>query len=57
MVDCHSKVTPSTLTPLGANEHGKLHKELWSYSSVISMLIYLASNTHPDLAFSVNQAA
>jgi len=43
MVDCHLKLTPSTLMPLGADDHGKLHKEKWSYSSMAEMVLYLAT--------------
>ena len=57
MVDCHAKATPTALIPLGKNDTGPAWKENWSYSSVIGMLLYLVSNTHPDLAFTVNQAA
>ena len=56
MVDCHLKLMPSTLMPFVAEDQGKLHKETWSSSSVIGMLLYLAY-TQPNLAFSVNQAA
>ena len=57
MIDCHSKTMPTTRIPLGSNDNGPIRKENWSYSSVMGMLLYLASNTCPDLAFAVNQAA
>ena len=53
---CHSKVTPPTLVPLGSDDNSKIYGEVWSYSSMFCMLLYLASNTHPDLAFAVNPA-
>ena len=48
---------PASTTPLGKDEQGAPRKEQWSYSSVIGMLLYLASNSRPDIAFAVNQAA
>ena len=31
--------------------------EKWSYSSVVGMLLYLASNSRPDIAFATHQCA
>ena len=31
--------------------------EPWSYPSIIGMLLYLSTNTCPDIAFAVSQAA
>ena len=33
------------------------HKKAWNYCSVVGMLLYLASNSHPDIAFAVHQCA
>ena len=32
-------------------------KEAWKYSSVVGMLLYLSTNTRPDIAFAVSQVA
>ena len=48
---------PAAATPLGKEEDGNSRKEQWSYASVIGMMLYLASNSRPDIAFAVNQCA
>ena len=42
---------------LGKDENGPARREHWSYSSVVGMMLYLASNSRPDIAFTVNQCA
>ena len=46
-------------TPLGTDTNGFEAKRDWpnSYASVIGMMLYLASNTIPDISFSVHQCA
>ena len=57
MVDCRGVPTPATTTPVGTDIHGDKFSETWDYSSVIGMLMYLAGNTRPDIAYAVHQAA
>ena len=58
----HSNGFP-TLTkveaPLGTDANGSEAKRDWpnSYASVIGMMLYLASNTRPDISFSIHQCA
>ena len=54
---CAAKATPATQQPLGTNPKGKSREESWSYASVIGMLLYVASNTRPDIQFAVHQCA
>lgn len=48
---------PATAIPLGNEETAQGRREQWSYSSVVGMMLYLASNSRPDIAFAVNQCA
>lgn len=48
---------PAISTPLGKDESGRARTEDWSYPSVIGMMLYLASNSRPDIAFAVHQCA
>jgi hypothetical protein len=48
---------PAVATPLGKDENGPPRSEDWSYPSVIGMMLYLASNSRPDIAFAVHQCA
>jgi hypothetical protein len=49
--------TPATQVALGSDPDGPPIKESWSYSSVVGMLIYLATNSRHDIAFATNQVS
>ena len=55
--DCNGCNTPATTDPLHAEVHGEVFKEDWKYDSVIGMMMYLANNTRPDIAYAVHQAS
>jgi transposase InsO family protein len=57
MSDCNPNWTPASTTPLGSDPDGEPMDEPWNYRSIIGMLLYLTTNTRPDLAFAVSQAA
>ena len=57
MEDCNPNCTPSTQVALGTDPDGEPMNETWHYSSVVGMLLYLATNTRPDIAFAVSQVA
>ena len=57
METCNPCVTPCTLTTLGKDEDGDPFDESWDFASVVGMLMYLATNSRPDIAYSVNQCA
>jgi hypothetical protein len=55
--ESHVKSTPSEVKPLGKDEAGDTCSEPWSYPSVVGMLMYLASNSCPDIAYAVHSCA
>ena len=42
---------------LGLDKDGQRFDEEWEYASIVGMLMYLANNTRPDIAFAVHQCA
>ncbi len=57
MENCHVKDTPASSIPLGTDADGAPFTEEWQYSSVVGMLLYLSSNSRPDIQFAVHQCA
>ena len=58
MEDCNGLPTPTKVeAPIGIYVNGSEAKIDWpnSYSSVIGMMLYLASNKIPDISFAVHQ--
>ncbi len=55
MVDCNPNSTPTTLHTLGSNKDGQPMTESWNYRAICGMLLYLSTNTRPDIAFAVSQ--
>jgi hypothetical protein len=48
---------PAAAAALGIDPEGEPFSESWNYLSIIGMLLYLTTNTRPDLAFAVSQVA
>jgi hypothetical protein len=57
MEHCNGNWTPATQVGLGTDPDGEPMAESWGYSSVVGMLLYLSTNTRPDIAFAVSQVA
>ena len=55
--DANQKHTPAVAVPLSADLDGESYREEWNYASVIGMMMYLASNSRPDIQFAVHQCA
>ena len=53
----NKKLTPASTTPLGTDADGEPFNEEWNYASVVGMLLYLSSNSRPDIQFAVHQCA
>eukprot|EP00957_Ditylum_brightwellii_P021762 1641667-Ditylum_brightwellii.AAC.1 len=60
MLDCNPAIAPTAASGLlGPDPHGKevQLQELWNYAPVVGMLMYLASNSRPEIPFAVHQCA
>ena len=57
LVDCKPNSMPAALKGLGSDPNGKPIREAWSYASIVGMLLYLSTNTRPDITFAVSQVA
>ena len=49
MQDSNSKATPAASVPLGTDANGEIFNENWSYPQVVGMLLFLSSNSRPDI--------
>ena len=57
MLKCSPNWLPASPTGLGSDPNGLPMRETWSYASMFGMLLYLTTNTCPDIAFAVSQVA
>lgn len=57
MMDCNPNWTPATNMALSTDPEGEPMQENWSYPSIVGMMLYLSTNTRPDIAYAVSQVA
>ena len=55
MHDCNPNWTPATQITLGIDPDGEPYDESWRYPSIVGKLLYLSTNTRPDITFAVSQ--
>jgi hypothetical protein len=55
--DCNTNHTPALQACLGIDPDGEPMDEFWNYRSIVGMLLYLSTNTRPDITFAVSQVA
>lgn len=56
LTDAKPNARPASET-LGSHLDCDKHNETWEYASIIGMLMYLSTNSRPDIAFAVHQCA
>ena len=54
---CNPNKTPALKACLAKDPEGEPMSEKWNYRSIVGMLLYLSSNTRPDICFAVSQVA
>jgi len=57
MDDCNKKWMPASTTPLGTDLNGKHFNATWDFAMAIGMLLYLSSNSCPNIQYVVHQCA
>ena len=57
MEDANTAKTPAATTPLCADKEGELFSKEWDYATIVGMLMFLSTNSRPDIAYTVNQCA
>ena len=57
MSECNTRGSPAISSPLGTDATEAHRKDSWNYASIIGMMMYLASNAHPEIQFAVHQCA
>ena len=57
MTDCNPNKVPALKAPLGTDPDGEPMSDEWNYRSIVGMLLYLSTNTRPDIAYAVSQVA
>ena len=55
MTDCNPNSVPALQATLGADKDGEPMNESWNYRAICGMLLYLSTNTRPDIALAVSQ--
>jgi len=57
MESCNPNWVLAARLALGTDPDGEPMTKSWSYPSIVGMLLYLATNTRPNIAFAVSQVA
>ena len=55
MLDSRPITTPRSTTNLSINKDGDTFREIWDFTTILGMLVYLANNSGPGITFAVYQ--
>jgi hypothetical protein len=57
MEDCKPNHTPAIKDALGSDPDEEPMTDSWSYRLIVGMMLYLSTNTRPDIVYAVSQVA
>ena len=57
LTEASIKHTPAAIEPVGTDPDGDPFDEEWNYAACIGMLLYLSSNSRPDIQYAVHNCA
>ena len=55
MTDCNPNSVPAAHAALGSDKDGPPMDETWNYRAIVGMLLYLSTNTRPDISHACSQ--
>jgi hypothetical protein len=55
--ECNTSPTPTLASPIGKDAQGDQFTDTWEYATIVGILMFLASNSCPDIVYAIHQCA